>query len=1058
MKLYETTITRGTITESDSNKLPGGVLCRVTYPICNIGEKNANDRVYSKELWEKVLANEHICEKIQVRTLFGQAEHPAETQSDLQLTSHIITKMWVDESTNKVMQEMEILNTPCGKIIHTLLEAGCMVGVSTRAEGELEEITESDESYFNVLMDTYNYVTTDFTADPSTFDVSPQKYESTVLEDIRVGISTKKLNEHYATRLLEKMECDDAKTLLSNINTKKQCKNGGHTCVDCGCKESKVNETEEDETPEKIMRFKNQYAKQKFGLDTYDECDYDQRKLIDRQMKESKINEKKCPKCDAEMKKNKDFEAYHCSKCEYIEESKIDEEKRYPSGKPGEFDKPVSEVFCPNCKSKNKKHEEHDIFACKTCGEKWDEGTGEILKQGNKQNEAKVDEETVTVELAKGTRIVTDTETIHMDNVEITTTPEDGGAGEMDILGEEPIGDVGIEEVPTPVDDGEVEDEVFDDDMEGELNDAPPKDPDEMDTIKQVEYRDKDEHDMDESKINESYNDDVLLFANKPWQEDIEIEYVAFINEYEKEINSSLPEVTKRYMQKLATNNGILSNQLISEEFTAQLQELLEFKVDEAIKDFTYDIRKCTSCGFTKPGTQGSIDSHGTPCPKCGKVMVADMSKKQAGRMKKKYGKNYESMLKESSHRVLVKDGNSKTASKIVKQLMDAGAENVYSNKVQGQIEIPFNLNKENFEDVDTISNVLKDIKKKIVNKNVSIVKESVLKENAETEDQLEFLKSKLDHYEEMISNESNEKIRSSLTKVIDALEKDIASIKESVLKEELDYSVKYRDSDNSVKTLEQIIIASNSVDATAKAREIIGDDVDIISLDIVNTQDIEPAIEESTSDIIRRLKISEASTRAEKEKAVELFECLEKSIPDSSLETKMLLQKLKEARCFELQEITALRQLVEQKSAALKDAATSAVTLMESHKKDYATLKKQIALQEKKIKVIATEYVEKLRVETIKLEEKYNKQFIGRYVSAKIESSGLTLHETSRALLEKKSTVEEVDSVFEEIRNALRRSTLTPQKLTEIQIVETVKSGDTVISKLAETINSLNF
>jgi len=217
MKLREDIFTKGRLVETDSNKLPKGVLCKVVYPICNIDEKNQNHRVYSKALWEKVLAEENFVRKQQERTLFGQAEHPEETQSDLQLTSHIITKTWIDEASNKVYQEMDVLNTPCGKIINTLLEAGCLVGVSTRAEGELEEVTEGNETHYNVLPESYSYVTTDFTADPSTFNVKPIKYESNVVTEIKAGLKSKKLDKHFATVLLESMNSKEAKTVLKEM-------------------------------------------------------------------------------------------------------------------------------------------------------------------------------------------------------------------------------------------------------------------------------------------------------------------------------------------------------------------------------------------------------------------------------------------------------------------------------------------------------------------------------------------------------------------------------------------------------------------------------------------------------------------------------------------------------------------------------------------------------------------------------------------------------------------------------------------------------------------------
>ncbi|MFA5397717.1 MAG: hypothetical protein WC346_17040 [Methanogenium sp.] len=227
MRLIETLITRGRVIESDRSKLPAGVLYRGVWPVCNIGKLNANKRMYEEEVWtRKVIGNQPIAEKMKARTLFGQAEHPDKTQSDLQLTSHIITDSFIREykqgdqlfegipgikEGDKVFfQNIDILDTPCGRIINTLIEAGCQVGVSTRAEGDLEEVTEGDIApYQRVIPDSYAYVTTDFTADPSTYGTKPAKAGPNLVRELREELQSGKLNKsekQFATALLEAVE------------------------------------------------------------------------------------------------------------------------------------------------------------------------------------------------------------------------------------------------------------------------------------------------------------------------------------------------------------------------------------------------------------------------------------------------------------------------------------------------------------------------------------------------------------------------------------------------------------------------------------------------------------------------------------------------------------------------------------------------------------------------------------------------------------------------------------------------------------------------------------
>jgi len=237
MIIQEKMVVKGVIKESyGSPNLSPGVLCRVHYPTCQIGLPNANKRIYEKKVWENVLADRDIMEKLQNRTLYGHAEHPSEVQSNLEKTSHIITKSWIDESTNQFWQEVEVLNTPYGRIVNTLLEAGCQVGVSTRAEGELEEmITESGEKMNRVLPESYKYVTTDFTADPSTFNVAPAQIERQLVSSLATDLAEDKMDKQFATCLLESFRGDKAVALLKNLKEGCQCKKGGHVCTNCGC-------------------------------------------------------------------------------------------------------------------------------------------------------------------------------------------------------------------------------------------------------------------------------------------------------------------------------------------------------------------------------------------------------------------------------------------------------------------------------------------------------------------------------------------------------------------------------------------------------------------------------------------------------------------------------------------------------------------------------------------------------------------------------------------------------------------------------------------------------
>ena len=212
--IIESNIEKPNLIESET--LPPGVLCRCVFPICNVDKLNANKRRYSKKVWECVLSKPEIKEKLEKRSLFGQGEHPAGTQSDLQLTSHVVTEFKIDDSDGRVYQKFDVLNTPAGRVINELLRAGCGVGVSTRAEGELKEAEEDGQKIYDVIPESYDYITTDFTSNPSTANMAAKS-----IEMLRGKIQTEANNEalnanekKFVTAILESIttniETDDA--------------------------------------------------------------------------------------------------------------------------------------------------------------------------------------------------------------------------------------------------------------------------------------------------------------------------------------------------------------------------------------------------------------------------------------------------------------------------------------------------------------------------------------------------------------------------------------------------------------------------------------------------------------------------------------------------------------------------------------------------------------------------------------------------------------------------------------------------------------------------------
>lgn len=123
-------------------------------------EKNGNGRVYPKEVLLKEV-EKYIKGPIASNTAMGELDHPEVSIVNLGNVSHVIKKIWWDN--NDLMGELELLNTPSGKIAQELILAGIPLGISSRGMGSVKQIGESVE-----VQDDYELLCWDLVSVPST--------------------------------------------------------------------------------------------------------------------------------------------------------------------------------------------------------------------------------------------------------------------------------------------------------------------------------------------------------------------------------------------------------------------------------------------------------------------------------------------------------------------------------------------------------------------------------------------------------------------------------------------------------------------------------------------------------------------------------------------------------------------------------------------------------------------------------------------------------------------------------------------------------------------------
>lgn len=114
------------------------VLAVIEGVFMEINSENGNTRLYLPETIEKkILKNEYVINMMANKCLLGEAHHP-ETRTSIWMNHAAMctTKLWMDPTGKFLMGRADILNTPTGRIVYTLLKYGCKIGVSARANGK----------------------------------------------------------------------------------------------------------------------------------------------------------------------------------------------------------------------------------------------------------------------------------------------------------------------------------------------------------------------------------------------------------------------------------------------------------------------------------------------------------------------------------------------------------------------------------------------------------------------------------------------------------------------------------------------------------------------------------------------------------------------------------------------------------------------------------------------------------------------------------------------------------------------------------------------------------
>ncbi len=120
---------------------------------------NQNGRIYPRSILERELLNYQ--KFIKENRALGECDHPDSSVVELKNASHIIREAHMEGDA--VVGSVELLDTPSGKILQSLVSSGVTLGISSRGVGSTKN--QGDQQ---VVQEDFQLICFDMVSEPST--------------------------------------------------------------------------------------------------------------------------------------------------------------------------------------------------------------------------------------------------------------------------------------------------------------------------------------------------------------------------------------------------------------------------------------------------------------------------------------------------------------------------------------------------------------------------------------------------------------------------------------------------------------------------------------------------------------------------------------------------------------------------------------------------------------------------------------------------------------------------------------------------------------------------
>ena len=150
------------LTEREKREIVENGAMYLTGRIQTADKKNGNGRKYPEKVLRREMDNYMRIVKDNRAT--GELDHPDDSVINLKNVSHMITECWWEGKD--VMGKIKVLDTPSGRILKDLINAGVKLGISSRGLGSVKESMMGE----TIVEDDFQLICFDIVSEPSTPD------------------------------------------------------------------------------------------------------------------------------------------------------------------------------------------------------------------------------------------------------------------------------------------------------------------------------------------------------------------------------------------------------------------------------------------------------------------------------------------------------------------------------------------------------------------------------------------------------------------------------------------------------------------------------------------------------------------------------------------------------------------------------------------------------------------------------------------------------------------------------------------------------------------------